>query len=74
MDLAPHERNPSLARMRELRRGSGVVDVSTVRLSTRRVWGGGRVLNAGRSDAKLYRIVNPYKQWRDRSVGVCFTL
>lgn len=51
-----------------------MVDVSTVRLSTRRVWGGGRVLNAGRSDAKLYRIVNPYKQWRDRSVGVCFTL
>lgn len=33
-----------------------------------------RVLNAGQANATLIRIVNPYKQWRDRRVGVCFAL
>ena len=33
-----------------------------------------RVLQAGHAEASLLRITNPYKQWRDRGIGVCFAL
>lgn len=33
-----------------------------------------RVFGAGTADAKVKRVVNPYKQWCQRAVGVCLAL
>mmetsp|Transcript_34334 Transcript_34334/g.98900 ORF Transcript_34334/g.98900 Transcript_34334/m.98900 type:complete len:178 (+) Transcript_34334:1496-2029(+) len=33
-----------------------------------------RIFNAGREQVRLLRIVNPYRQWKDKRIGICLAL